>query len=218
MVGEKPFFNKSILVIFVVFIVVIGAFLYFCLSGSKEISKVAVQPESNVPSVANSESNSNADVSKKTYKNDKYGYEIDYPSSWYVYDTQYDGEKHQEDLNIQNFSRPKDGGFSGIGGAGCQFNIWAGNDKYNSVKDWISARKVDLGKDLENTSEKERELGGVKGEEVVFTGSFEESGKTEIVLPYKGAIYEIRRNWQDVSEENCQPFFDDMLSSFTFLK
>jgi hypothetical protein len=171
------------------------------------------------PSGTNADPQYNTNIADwKTYKNEKFGYEIKYPSNWFTYDYYYNGEKHPENLYIQNFSRPEEGGFSGIGGAGCQLNVWVESEKYVSIQDWIDVRKNNFGKDLEKVTTKEAELGGVKGLEVIFSGSFLGSGDPAIVILNNGILYKIIEYWQDVPQEKCQPAFDKILSTFEFIK
>ena len=154
----------------------------------------------------------------KTYRNEEFKYELKYFSDWFVYDYYYDGKKHFEDLYIQNFSRPKEGGYSGIGGIGCQLSVWVESDKYSSIQEWIDVQKNNIGKDLEKVSTKEVEIGEIKGLEVIFSGSFLGTGDSVIVVLNNGIIYKISEFWQDVPQESCQPIFDKILSTFKFTK
>lgn len=153
----------------------------------------------------------------KAYRNEEYNYELKYPKDWYVYDYSYDGTRHPEDVIIQNFSRPKEGGYSGIGGAGCQINIRVFQG-YSSLEERIEEEKINIGDALERVSTKDILIGNVKGYEVTFFGSFLGTGKPIILLFKEGNLYEIYRNWQDVSEEVCKLDFNQILSTFRFLE
>ena len=96
-------------------------------------------------------------VELKNYTNEKYGYEIEYPSSWLIYD---DGNQN---LDVQSFPAPKEGRYSGLGGTGWLFSVWIENGKYSSSQAWINAQKSNFGKDLKNVSTEEIEVGEVKG-------------------------------------------------------
>lgn len=152
------------------------------------------------------------------YRNEEHGYNVSYPSSWFAYDSFYNREKHSENLDIQNFFRPEIGGTSGIGGIGCQLNVWVESDKYSSIQEWIGVWKNSIGLDLERVSAEEVKLGGIKGLTVTFFGTFEGSSKPEIVILNNGVIYVVKQSWQGVPQETCQPVFDKILTAFKFTK
>lgn len=233
MINNKSLSTKTILT--VVILVALGTIAYFVMP--KNFSPIAVQPTPSLTITPTATSTpeptvtpilkptitpiptSNMDITSwKIYKNEKFRYEVKYPLTWFAYDYYYNGEKHPENLYIQNFSRPEDGGFSGIGGTGCQLSVWVESDKYASIKDWIDVQKNNLGKDLEKVATKEIELGGIKGLTVTFSGSFLGSGDPVVVILNNEILYKIVRYWQDIPQENCQPVFNKILSNFKFIK
>ena len=154
----------------------------------------------------------------KSYRNEEFGFEVKYPEDWFIYDYYYDGEKHSENLYIQNFSRPKEGGFSGIGGTGCQLGVWIENNKYSSIQEWIDVQKDNISEDLEKVFIEEVQVGEMEGSEITFLGSFLGTGDSVIIILNNGIIYKISESWQDVPQENCQSIFDKILSTFEFIK
>lgn len=63
----------------------------------------------------------------------------------------------------------------------------------------------------------EVKLGGIKGLTVTFFGTFERSGKPEIIILNNGVIYMVKQSWQGVPQETCQPVFDKILITFKFI-
>lgn len=196
-------------------------------SPSEEESKPATDTpkqieETELAPTPMSEEAAKIDISDwETYTNTDYEYRIEHPKNWFAYDSLYNnanGEKHPESLYIQNFSRPEEGGYSGIGGTGCQLSVWIGNDKYTSIQNWIDVRKTDMGDALKKISKKEIEIGRIKGMEITFSGDFVGSDNPVRIVLNNGVMYEINENWQDVPQESCQPVFDKILSTFEFIK
>ncbi len=156
-------------------------------------------------------------VDWKTYANEEYGYKIKYPKEYYVYDYSYDGSQHPEEVEIQSFPRPKEGGYSGIGGTGCQTSIYVSKE-YSSFQDWVDKEKTNLGTDLERSSIEDIMVGNVKGYKVSFFGTFMGSGKSTVILFDAGNLYTIYNYQQGVTEGNCDFIFNQMLSTFKFIE
>jgi hypothetical protein len=152
----------------------------------------------------------------QTYQDKKSGYKINYPRNWYLY-TRNNGSY----VNFQDFVEPLEGGYSGIGGTGCQVSISISpNQNFSNINDLIDERKSHIIDEVTNevikTVSKEIIIDGIKGLEVTYLGNSYGANRPSDIIFYKNNIYEIEKNCSNVFEKNYTAIMDKIISTIKF--
>ena len=132
----------------------------------------------------------------KIVKNEKEGFEVIAPKNWEVYSTE-----DTEYIDIQNFKKPLEGGYSGIGGEGCVATINVDeNFSFSSVKEWADQECFkDL--DCEKATVEIVKIDNTEWNKVAFWGSFLGTGEYTFYLLKDKKLYGIDWKCSDEIEE-----------------
>jgi len=157
----------------------------------------------------------------QTYRNSEYGYEIQYPQDWFVYDDSSECEnnlnkvKNYNRVRIQSFARPFECGYSGLGGEGVLLNIFVTNE-ITSLNDWIEniktvdpTMKVNIIKDVT--------ISGITGKELTLTCDCLIGVDFYRIIEKNNTIYEFSVSTQGVNLDSYLPTINQILSTFKFL-